>query len=146
MKKICNKCKEEFEGSLKSKRCPKCKKETNRIRAIRFRKNHQHAYNNLILWEKIIPKETQCEICSKKIFFNSKNSSNAIHFDHKNDKGISILGSPTSWLRSHKPTPKNIAKWLACRFGMLCKKCNGYLPTKNRKEWFKNIRNYIFNR
>jgi hypothetical protein len=53
------------------------------------------------------------------------------------------MGSPTDWLARNKFTPINAAKWTTCKFGMLCKRCNGYFPTKGRKELLKNIRIYI---
>ena len=33
--------------------------------------------------------------------------------------------------------------WDDCDFGILCNRCNLLLPTKDRKEWLKNVTRYI---
>jgi hypothetical protein len=91
-------------------------------------------------WIGIIPTVTQCEICSKEVYFQYENNDIkrrqqiAINFDHKTGNEL-IKGSPTTWLRTHKRNLKNEAIWKSCNFGMLCGTCNGKLPTKNRREF-----------
>lgn len=94
-------------------------------------------------WEGYIPKETKCQICSKKIYFNQSNNKEAIHFDHKNENAL-IEKNPTSWLYQHPRNPENQKIWESCKFGMLCKGCNNFLPTKNRKKFIVNVTKYIF--
>ncbi len=94
-------------------------------------------------WEGIIPKETDCQACNKRIYFNKGNQRDAIHFDHKKET-VRIKGSPSTWLLSHKPTPENIKIWNSCNFGMLCNRCNRYIPTKDRKNFLKKIIKYVF--
>jgi len=98
---------------------------------------------NLSSWIDIIPKQTQCEICGKKIYFNKLNRQEAIHFDHRNNGIEEIKTTPATWLFRHNRTADNEAIWNKCNFGMLCGRCNSILPTKNRKEFIKKIINYI---
>lgn len=93
-------------------------------------------------WKDYIPKETNCEICGKKIYFSKVEKKEMIHLDHKNDH-IPIK-SPRSWLKSHKLTFENQKIWGECDFGMLCSRCNRFLPTKNREEFIGNAVKYVF--
>jgi hypothetical protein len=85
-------------------------------------------------WEGFIPKETNCQICGKIIYFNNRNHKTAIHFDHRR-KNEPIQGSPAIWLRNSKRTTEREVVWKSCDFGMLCEKCNRQLPTENRIEF-----------
>jgi len=96
-------------------------------------------------WEGYLPKKTNCPICKKEIFFNKRNKKNAIHFDHKDNKKILIKEGPTTWLMSHVRNSTNQKIWKLCKFGMLCGRCNGYLPTKSRKQFVMRIIKYVFN-
>jgi hypothetical protein len=84
-------------------------------------------------WEGYIPKETICQICGKPIFFNQNNIENAIHFDHK-DEFAPIKCTPTLWLSTNRRTAETEKIFEACKFGMLCRRCNRLLPTKNRNK------------
>ena len=106
-------------------------------------KNRQWELKNLISWEGFIPKETECQICSKKIYFNQRDNANAIHFDHKKENLI-VNYSPTSWLKRHKRTDYTEKIWKEFNFGMLCRRCNNYLPTKDRVKYIKKVVAYVF--
>lgn len=107
-------------------------------------KNKKDRNRFLRTWEGYIPKKTICPICRKEIFFNKRNKANAIHFDHKDNKKILIKEGPTTWLMSHVRNSINRKIWESCNFGMLCGRCNGFLPTKDRKKFVKRIIKYVF--
>ena len=111
-------------------------RETNNIKTKEF------IHRNLLSWLDYIPKETTCQICKKTIYFGQNNRRNAIHFDHRSE-GIEKIKSPTHWLGMHKNTLENRKIWEECSFGMLCKNCNSFLPTNNRKEYIQKVINYI---
>lgn len=99
---------------------------------------------NLILqsWIGTIPKHTNCEVCKTPIEFMNKQR--PIFFDHRN-AGIEVIKTPpTNWISLRYATPKNIAIWKSCDFGMLCRYCNQFLPTKNRKEFLLKAIKYTF--
>lgn len=109
-----------------------------------IKKKNKHKYRKTLkTWEGYIPKETNCQICGRKIYFNQNNINNAIHFDHKNGNSPIKIG-PSLWLGRNKRTPKSEKKWNSYKFGMLCKKCNPFLPAKNRKEFLKKVIKYVF--
>ena len=93
-------------------------------------------------WEGILPRRTSCEVCGKDIYFVHKEHNNRICFDHKTDDVV-IKINPSSWLRQKVPSSKNVKIWKSCDFGMLCSECNIAIPTRDRKEWLKNITKYI---
>lgn len=95
-------------------------------------------------WEGLIPKEYNCMICGREIYFNKENRLKAINFDHRMEGGEDIKGSPAQWLSKHRRNSKNEIVWKNCRFGMLCLNCNTRLPTKNRKEWMESACRYVF--
>jgi hypothetical protein len=105
---------------------------------------HQKAFRdkNMKSWEGFIPNETQCQICGKIIFFNRKNSINAICFDHKKNN-LPIKVHPSSWLNSCRRNIKNEKIWKSCNFGMLCNRCNRFLPTNNRKIFVEKLNGYV---
>lgn len=90
-------------------------------------------------WEPYFKHMTTCEICGKSVEFNSGDRITSIHFDHRNGGTEVIKGSPRNWLVHNKRTPENERVWESCNFGVLCSRCNRYLPTKDRLEWFKNF-------
>lgn len=92
-------------------------------------------------WIDIMPKSINCQICGKSIGFLNKE--NPICFDHRHEGNELIRNSPNLWLGTHFCTPENIKIWNSCDFGMLCRRCNGFLPTKNRKEFFLLALKYI---
>lgn len=92
-------------------------------------------------WIGYIPKETNCEICGKKIFFKGHVLGETIHFDHKHENSI-IKENPSHWIRRKFRTKENQKIWESCKFGFLCRDCNTRLPTKNRKEWIRKADKY----
>ena len=123
----------------KNKRKAKKYYEKNRNRIKIYNRNY--VQQNLLSWEEYIPKETFCEICNRRIYFNNGVQKAAIHFDHQTENVL--IKRPTTWLRCHKRTLENQKIWEKCAFGMLCKKCNGYFPTKDRLKLLNNIIKYI---
>ncbi len=110
-------------------------------------KQRRSDINNKNQWETFFiqyyGKEPLCEICGRKLkFMNGKKRTECVCFDHKKDE-LKIKNTPGMWIRKHYPNKKNIETFLDCDFGILCGRCNISLPTKNRKEWFKNVSNYV---
>lgn len=108
---------------------------------IKWQKYYQA---KLKLWEGYIPKKSNCQICGRSIYFNQNCIEKAIHFDHKNEN-ILIKKNPTIWLSQYECSLENRKIWEECKFGMLCNRCNGYLPTKNRLKILNNLIQYIKN-
>jgi len=125
------------------KHCEKYAKKYYTIHREQNREWHKkHSKKILKNWEGFIPKETNCQICNTKIYFNNGDTKNAIHFDHTNDCNL-INYQPTIWLRNNKRTKKTEDIWKKCNFGMLCIRCNSYLPTKNRHVFVDNLIKYV---
>lgn len=93
-------------------------------------------------WEEYFSKEAKCQICGKKIFYNQNNRTLAISFDHKTGEEI-IKDYPSSWLRNNLRSPESEKIWESCNFGILCNRCNRFLPTKNRKAFVRSIIKYL---
>lgn len=98
---------------------------------------------HLNTWKNYVPSETNCQICSRKIYFNQNNIKNAIHFDHKDENAL-IKGSPTNWLSNNERTPENQKIWEQCTFGNLCNRCNIRIPSKDRKQFVRSLVKYVF--
>lgn len=155
--KVCAKCKNEKPESefYKSQyRCKSCcrvddsqrnstderirqKRETQRKRRkelqLRWRDYFESAYGEFPC----------CQVCSKSLeWFSDKQSKRAI-FDHRHGGTEPIKESPTRWLVQHQPNEENVATWQQCDFGILCDRCNRFLPTENRAEWFELASRYI---
>lgn len=135
-------------------------KERIRIRSAEFYKNNRSrvlarqrkddyavrkAYRFRILdqWSGFIPAQTNCQVCGAEIFFNNPDKKKSIQFDHKHEN-YSYKDAPKDWLKMHKRTPLTEAQWKEFDFGMLCKRCNLVLPTKERKEFVLNLVRYVF--
>ena len=103
-------------------------------------KSLSRRYKHLQSWTDIIPTITNCQVCGKTIGFMNKE--NPIHFDHRYEGKEPIKISPNRWLSQHPCTPENIIIWKSCDFGMLCRNCNPYLPTKNRKSFLLSALKY----
>jgi len=112
----------------------------------KHRREHHKKYreNNLNTWNKIIPTITRCQICGVDIYFNRKNKSKAIHFDHRHGEHDKIKAHPIEFLRRSPCNQEREKIWREADLGMLCKSCNSYLPTKNRKEYIKKVIIYVF--
>lgn len=85
----------------------------------------------------------KCEICNKQLQWYRKNGShNTVYLDHSSEATF-IKKTPSEWYRSHPCTKENIAKLEKTIRGILCCKCNHYLPTKNRIHWLNCVTEYI---
>jgi len=115
-----------------------------RNRRIVNERNRKRARDCLKSWEGLLPSVTYCQICDKEIFYNRNNAKRAIHFDHRNGAGATGYRVPMNWLEKHKRNPKNEKIWKSFDFGMLCLSCNSHLPTENRKDYLKNVIEYVF--
>jgi hypothetical protein len=109
-------------------------------RALINQKSLSRRYEYLQSWIGIIPSVTNCQVCDKTIGFMNKE--NPICFDHRNEGKEPIKTAPNNWLGCHLCTPENIIIWKMCNFGMLCRNCNPYLPTKNRKSFLLSALKY----
>ena len=101
-------------------------------------------YRNLETWRGYIPNETICQVCNKRLVFNSGSLHDAIHFDHRNEGFEPIKQCPTPWLSKHRFNEDNKKIWEESNFGFLCMHCNHRLPTRNRKEWMLKAVKYVF--
>lgn len=106
------------------------------------KRRHEIRAEILASWSGIIPFESLCQICGKKVYFNNKDQKNAVHFDHRRNNSESIKCSPVNWLRTKRYTIENKKIWDSCDFGILCLKCNINLPTIGRIEWLKKALEY----
>lgn len=94
-------------------------------------------------WEGFIPKESNCKICNKKIFFNKKDRDNSIHFDHRNEGKEIIKCIPSQWLKNNECNIDNQELWNSCDFGILCRMCNLNLPTRNREDYLNRQKAWL---
>lgn len=106
-------------------------------------KSLTRVHSNLLTWVGFLPSSTNCQVCGCSVGFMNKES--PIAFDHRYGGIESIKIAPTTWLGTHPRTPLNEKIWVACDFGILCKRCNGFLPTKNRKEFLQKAITYVTN-
>ena len=95
-------------------------------------------------WEGYFPDKTNCPICNKELFFNVKDYRKAIHFDHREEGNEKIKSHPSMFLYTRYRTPETQKTWESCNFGMLCRRCNLHLHTKNRKEYLRKVVKYVF--
>lgn len=126
--------------------------ENNKEMIMVYRKKHADKFANLAKalrvknitsWHGYIPMETSCQICGKVLYFNRRDPKTAIHFDHRVEN-VPIKMNPTHWLISRYRNEENQRIWESCDFGILCRKCNAHLPTKNREAYLKNVIKYVF--
>jgi hypothetical protein len=94
-------------------------------------------------WVGVIPLETNCECCGKKLYFFGKQKAETIHFDHRNENAP-IRQNPANWLRGKGITPERKKLWEESNFGMLCDRCNRFLPLKGRERFIRNMVKYVF--
>ena len=81
-----------------------------------------------------------CEVCGRELkYFNGELG---VHFDHKQED-LPIVKTPSLWLEENPPTKENIKIWESCNFGILCRNCNRFLPTKDRKNWMLKALKYV---
>lgn len=105
------------------------------------RKSRERQHNISSSWREYFSKYQECECCGCKIGFMNK--SNRLCFDHRNEGNEVIKGCPSAWLRKHYCTPENIKIFESCKFGILCNRCNYFIPTKNRKVFVDLLLKYV---
>lgn len=124
----------------------------NKERIIAYRKKNYKKFKmfakklrekNIKSWRGYIPLKTNCKICGKTLYFNKRKPKTAIHFDHRIEN-IPIKMNPTHWLISRYKTKLNQEIWEQCDFGILCRRCNAHLPTKDRKDYLLRVIKYVF--
>lgn len=113
----------------------------NRSKLYEYQRNCRD--RNLKSWENFIPSIIRCQVCRRRIFFNKKNSKDAVHFDHRNNKSVELIKRPYNWLKHHRRNTVNQQIWVNCDFGMLCRECNRALPMKERIKFVRNIVRYV---
>lgn len=158
-KKICPSCKIEKPISEFYKRhgglvarsyCKECEsrdKDRYRISNLanekRRRKIKVQAWNE---WFKnVYGEHPKCQCCGIEMVWHSGNKraiTNAVVFDHRNG-GNEPIKALQSWLTGRDVNERNKSIILSCDFGVICRRCNTLLPTKNRVEWLNNARNYV---
>jgi len=99
--------------------------------------------DNITSWEKVIPKVNRCQVCGKRILFNTGDKRNTVHFDHRNNGKEKIKEHPSTWLRNNKYSIENEKIWNSCNFGVVCELCNKFMPTGGRKKWWENVGRYM---
>jgi hypothetical protein len=80
-----------------------------------------------------------CQICGKELVWYgfSDEIEKVVHFDHRTK--LVPIKVPSFWIYHHACNPKNIVTWEECNFGILCRKCNTFFPSKNRIEWLQKV-------
>ncbi len=133
--KICRVCKETKSiNSYYNRRSP-CKKCYNeRIK--------QRSHRLLRAWIKYLPENPTCGVCGRVLKYFSGEVVKSAHFDHKNN-GLAIKGKPSHWLRENKPIEGNIKIFRSCDFGILCYRCNRFIPTEGREKLLRNLIEYL---
>lgn len=71
-----------------------------------------------------------CEICGRILTWSRNEKGSTVHLDHRHgDANALITDAPSSRMSSHAFTEGNIATFEGEDFGILCPKCNTWLPT-----------------
>jgi hypothetical protein len=127
-----------FMRTFKRKRQQRTWDKEHRVEILNKSKARQE--KNLSTWEGFLPFLCSCEVCGESIGFRNP-SVPVIAFDHRYG-GIEPIKSPSAWLRSNPRTIENEKLWLSCDFGILCRRCNGFLPGKNRSRFLTKAIQY----
>lgn len=119
------------------------KNESNRVTKMRY----------LIAWRAYCQSkfgDPKCEICHRALVWFSGDITNSVNFDHRHGGDASIKtkregrASVNNWLRTRPCNEKNIKIFESCDFGILCQRCNQFLPTINREDWMRRAIRYVF--
>ncbi len=107
-------------------------------------KTNNNDKKRLLEWRSFLPENPKCSICEKQLFYNAKDTTKAVVFDHRHGGKEPIKRRPGLWLRSNKRTKIKEEMWTESDFGVLCRKCNAFLPTniKKRKKMIINLTKY----
>lgn len=89
----------------------------------------------------------KCSICGKSLQWKSqhKGRRSVVCWDHRRGKGGLIYEIPNNWLSSRLCNADNQKTWEAEDFGILCIKCNAFLPTDpiERKTKVEKLIEYV---
>lgn len=94
--------------------------------------------------------DPKCEICQKPLIWFSGDITNSVNFDHRRGGSEPIKtkrqghASVNNWLRTRPCNDKNKAIFESCDFGILCQRCNQFLPTIDRQDWIRKTVAYVF--
>lgn len=83
-----------------------------------------------------------CQICEKGLTWIRGNINQTVHFDHRHGGNEQISCTPSKWFERRPPTLENRKIFELCDFGILCNKCNRFLPTINCQEWLVKVCRY----
>lgn len=76
-------------------------------------------------------KTPHCQICGKELKWRGGRRTDVVHWDHRN--GYRHYPKyPSQFFVSRPCNKANIKKWKSFKFGILCGKCNQFLPTEDR--------------
>lgn len=84
----------------------------------------------------------RCQICDVKLSYTKNDKVPTVTFDHRHGNEF-IKCKPSSFVRTHPCNDKYMRIWRACDFGILCRRCNAVLPTKNRTAWLTDVVQYV---
>ena len=118
------------EHSTPSKRRKQQYAYVERNRALLNKKSLARRNKWVSQWVGLIPVTASCQVCGQPISFGDK--VNPIVFDHRHGGNEAIQGCPSTWLIKNRRTAENERVWKSCDFGTLCRRCNHFLPTKDR--------------
>lgn len=160
--KTCNTLKSLLEFHIdrayKSGRHPHCKPCYSKIRKA-IRHNGYGHYKNyamsrytkykrdwLEFFENYYGLEPKCEICSTSLVWQTnigKFQHDVVCWDHRSCASAQLKTPPSAWIGSHACNQNNIEKWFSFDLGILCCRCNGFLPTMDRIEWLTKALEYV---
>jgi hypothetical protein len=81
-----------------------------------------------------------CSICERRLRWQSKiqkYQADVVCWDHASGDSYGLKIPPATWLGSHACNSDNQSVWLGFNLGILCGRCNGFLPTKDRLDWLE---------
>jgi hypothetical protein len=102
----------------------------------------RHRKANIDSWRGYFAGKSRCQLCGRRVVYSSGISKKSIHFDHRNGGSEIIKGSPMSWFGGHPRNKVNEKILESCNFGILCFRCNKFLPTEDRTLWLENAMRY----
>jgi hypothetical protein len=121
------------------------KKDRHKINA-RDRKRTFERVETWFPWLKeIFGEHPLCQCCGRVLTWrngNHRKSIDSVVLDHRNG-GSEEIKVFYKWMYSASLNEHNKQKVLACDFGVLCRRCNSLLPTKDRLKWLKQVITYI---
>ena len=157
--KICGTCKEYKMASqfFKQRRCHDgldtiCKScfadvdykrnQTNDRRVMRRKAQQKRRQELKLLWCQYFTNtygtNPTCQVCNESLEWFGETQV----WDHRGG-GSELIRSPGRWLTTHRPNKDNVSKWNICNFGLVCGRCNQFMPTANRLQWVQNVTRYV---